>query len=131
MDLKNILERNRQQMLNQIAADQWFENKYPKQGYFDWDAKNVNDNIRKATTRAGAMFAKPAGLGEQAAGYMKTVAPKVAPKALGFFANPWLATLAGIFGASGMDQDRSAEFLGSPRHQQWLARKGPLSKDWQ
>ncbi len=102
----------------------------PRQGYFDWNAKTVNDNIRKAIPRP-TMFNKPVGLGGQAAGYLKTVAPKVAPKALGFFANPWLATLAGIFGASGMDQDRSAEYMGSPQHQQWLARKGPLSKDWQ
>ena len=91
-------------------------------------AKAMNDNIRKATTRAGAMFAKPTTLGEQAAGYMKTVAPSFGSKALGFFGSPWLATIAGLLGPSKMDQDRSAEFIGSPEHQQWLARKGPLAK---
>ena len=42
--------------------------------------------------------------------------------------NPWLAALTGMFTPTGMDQDRSAEFIGSPEHQQWLARRGPLAK---
>ena len=106
---------------------------------------------------AGGQFDKP-GLGRQAAGYLKTAVPKAfeyigAPlaavttageaasnkligpaatrmgsKALGFMGNPWLATLAGMFTPTGMDQDRSAEYIGSPHHQQWLARRGPLAK---
>tara|TARA_R110000765_G_scaffold11361_1_gene35964 strand:+ start:5272 stop:5922 length:651 start_codon:yes stop_codon:yes gene_type:complete len=102
----------------------------------------------------------PPGLGRQAAGYLKTAVPKAfeyigAPlaavttageaasnkligpaatsmgsKALGFMANPWLAAMAGMFAPSQMDQNRSAEYEGSPMHQQWLARRGPLAKSY-
>ena len=108
---------------------------------------------------AGGQFDKP-GLGRQAAGYLKTAVPKAfeyigAPlaavttageaasnkligpaatsmgsKALGFMANPWLAAMAGMFAPSQMDQNRSAEYEGSPMHQQWLARRGPLAKSY-
>ena len=93
-----------------------------------WAADAINDNIRKATTRAGAMFAKPTTLGEQAAGYLKTVAPGFGSRALGIMSNPWLAAMAGMFAPT---KTGNSEFIGSPEHQQWLARKGPLSKDWQ
>ena len=90
--------------------------------------KTANDNIRKATARAGAMFAKPTTLGEQAAGYLKTALPNFGGKALGFLASPWAASLGGIFAPTPI---HNSEYLGSSPHQQWLARRGPLSKDWQ
>jgi len=92
-------------------------------------ASAINDNIMRATNKmGGAMFAKPAGLGEQAAGYLKTVAPGFGSKALGIMSNPFAAAMAGMFAPTQMG---NSEFLGSPQHQQWLARRGPLSKDWQ
>tara|TARA_R110001583_G_scaffold65329_5_gene188848 strand:+ start:1792 stop:2247 length:456 start_codon:yes stop_codon:yes gene_type:complete len=94
-----------------------------------YKARLANDNIMKATNRMGAMFAKPTGLGEQAAGYLKTAVPAI-PRALRFVANPWLAAMAGMFAPSQMDQNRSAEYEGSPMHQQWLARRGPLAKNY-
>ncbi len=86
---------------------------------------NINDNIRKATTRAGTMFAKPTTLGEQAAGYLKTALPNFGGRALGFMASPWAPALGGIFAPTPMG---NSEFIGSPEHQQWLARRGPLAK---
>ena len=100
----------------------------------------VNDNIMKATNRmGGAMFAKPVGLGEQAAGYLATKYPAAMENIKGFtkanlmklnklnplFANPWVAALGGIFAPS---QIANSEYIGSPEHQVWLANKGPLAK---
>ena len=129
MDQGELLRRAQINALKEAMASGY--GKVPpveRQGYFNWDAKTANDNIRKATTRAGAMFAKPTTLGEQAAGYLKTALPNFGGKALGFMASPWAASLGGIFAPTPMGD---SEFIGSPEHQQWLARKGPLSKDWQ
>ncbi len=90
-------------------------------------AKTMNDNIRKVTTRAGAMFAKPTTLGEQAAGYMKTAAklPSFSIFRNPMVLHPWAGALGGIFAPTKMG---NSEFIGSPEHQQWLARRGPLAK---
>ena len=103
---------------------EWSENKHMRDEARRYKARLANDNIMKATNRMGAIFAKPTGLGEQAAGYLKTAAP-AAPRALRFMANPWLATMAGMFAPTQMG---NSEFIGSPEHQQWLARRGPLAK---
>ena len=128
MDQGELLRRAQVNALKEAMLESY--GKPRQQAVQGWapKASAINDNIMRATNKMGAMFAKPTGLGEQAAGYMKTVAPSFGSKALGFFANPWLATIAGLLGPSKMDQDRSAEFIGSPEHQQWLARKGPLAK---
>ena len=89
-------------------------------------ASAINDNIIKATNKmGGAMFAKPTGLGAQAAGYLKTIAPGFGSKALGIMSNPYAATMASLFAPM---KNTNQEFLGSPQHQQWLARRGPLAK---
>ena len=102
-------------------------------------ASAMNDNIMKATNRMGAMFAKPAGLGEQAAGYMKSKYPAAMENIKGFtkanlmklnklnplFANPFAAAIAGMFAPTQMG---NSEFIGSPQHQVWLANRGPLAK---
>ena len=127
MDQGELLRRAQINALKE-AMTRGYGKEAPRQGYFDWDAKTANDNIRKATTRAGAMFAKPTTLGEQAAGYLKTALPNFGGKALGFLASPWAASLGGIFAPTPI---HNSEYLGSSPHQQWLARRGPLSKDWQ
>ncbi len=101
----------------------------PRQGYFDWNAKTANDNIRKAIPKP-TMFNKPVGLGGQTAGYLKTVAPGLGfgSRALGILSNPYAAAMSLLFAPM---KNTNQEFLGSPQHQQWLARRGPLSKDWQ
>ena len=79
---------------------------------------------KEALMKIGAPLGKATGLGGQAAGYLKTAAPAI-PRALGFMANPLLAAMAGMFAPTQMG---SSEFIGSPEHQQWLARRGPLAK---
>tara|TARA_B100000902_G_scaffold209282_1_gene199208 strand:- start:1633 stop:2079 length:447 start_codon:yes stop_codon:yes gene_type:complete len=131
-ELKAAEAASKMQRQNQLNAlkEAMAENKPRQQAVKGWAprASAMNDNIMKATNRMGAMFAKPTTLGEQAAGYLKTALPNFGGKALGFMASPWAASLGGIFAPTQMG---NSEFLGSPEHQQWLARKGPLSKDWQ
>lgn len=93
----------------------------------------INSRIKTAVPKAfeyiGAPLAAVTTAGEAASNRLiGPAATSMGSKALGFMGNPLLATLAGMFAPTGMDQDRSAEFIGSPEHQQWLARRGPLAK---
>ena len=142
-ELKAAEAASKMQRQNQLNAlkEAMAENKPRQQAVKGWPprASAMNDNIMKATNRMGAIFAKPAGLGEQAAGYMKSKYPAAMENIKGvtkanlmklnklnpLFANPWLATMAGIFAPTQMG---NSEFIGSPEHQVWLANRGPLAK---
>ena len=105
---------------------EWSENKHMRDEARRYKGRlAMDDLIRKATPKGNpayykALNAKP-GMKEAAKGLARTAAPR----ALGFMANPWLATIAGMFAPTQMG---NSEFIGSPEHQQWLARRGPLAK---
>ena len=77
------------------------------------------ENAKKAIMKIGAPLGAAAAVGEAAK-------MKAAQKGLGFLMmNPWLAAMLGILTPM---RNTNQEYIGSPHHQQWLARKGPLAK---
>ena len=89
-----------------------------KEAFYD-DVREHSNQARKAIAKIGAPLGVAAAAGEAAK-------MKAAQKGLGFLMmNPWLAAMVGMFAPTQMG---SSEFIGSPEHQQWLARKGPLAK---
>ncbi len=107
------------------APWEWSENKHMRDEARRYKARlAMDDLIRKTNTRGAPVYSTPPGMKEATKGFARTAAPR----ALRFMANPWLAAMAGMFAPSTVE---APEFINSPEYQQWMARKGPLSKDWQ